>query len=54
MKGYLTNSPLDDSEILENYAHLWQIEKAFRVAKGELRISRFSITSDAGSRRTSA
>ena len=38
LKGYLTNSPLDDREILENYAHLWQIEKAFRVAKGELRI----------------
>ena len=38
LKGYLTNSPLDDNEILENYGHLWQIEKAFRVAKNELRI----------------
>jgi transposase len=38
LKGYLTNSLLDNKEILENYAHLWQIEKAFRVAKNELKI----------------
>lgn len=25
-------------EILQNYRHLWQIEKAFRVAKSELKI----------------
>lgn len=25
-------------EILQNYRHLWQIEKAFRVAKNELKI----------------
>lgn len=38
LKGYLTNSKLNNDEILENYGHLWQIEKAFRVAKNELKI----------------
>jgi len=38
LKGYLTNSNMTKEEILENYRHLWQIEKAFRVAKNELKI----------------
>lgn len=38
LKGYLTNSSLSTEQILENYHHLWQIEKAFRVAKSELKI----------------
>lgn len=38
LKGYLTNSKLSTSDILENYSQLWQIEKAFRVAKSELKI----------------
>ena len=38
LKGYLTNSSLQKEEILENYRHLWQIEKAFKVAKSELRV----------------
>lgn len=38
LKGYLTNSTMSIEEILQNYQHLWQIEKAFRVAKSELRI----------------
>ena len=38
LKGYLTNSNLTDQDILENYRHLWQIEKAFRIAKSELKI----------------
>jgi transposase len=38
LKGYLTNSTLSNDEILENYRHLWQIEKAFRVTKSELKI----------------
>lgn len=38
LKGYLTNSNLSTSDVLENYSHLWQIEKAFRVAKSELKI----------------
>lgn len=38
LKGYLTNAKLSKEEILENYHQLWQIEKAFRVAKTDLRI----------------
>lgn len=38
LKGYLTNSRMTKEEVLENYRHLWQIEKAFRVAKNELKI----------------
>lgn len=38
LKGFLTNSGMKKEDILENYRHLWQIEKAFRVAKSELKI----------------
>lgn len=38
LKGYMTNAELPEKEILENYQHLWQIEKAFRVAKTDLQI----------------
>lgn len=38
LKGYLTNSNLPKERILENYKQLWQIEKAFRVAKTDLKI----------------
>lgn len=38
LKGYLTNAHLSKDEILENYGHLWKIEKAFRVAKTDLKI----------------
>lgn len=38
LKGYLTNSKMNKAEVLENYHHLWHIEKAFRVAKNELKI----------------
>lgn len=38
LKGYITNSKLSKEEVLENYAHLWQIEKAFRIAKTDLKI----------------
>lgn len=38
LKGYLTNSKMHKNEILENYSHLWKIEKAFRVAKTDLKI----------------
>jgi transposase len=38
LKGYITNAKLTKDEILENYAHLWQIEKAFRIAKTDLKI----------------
>lgn len=38
LKGYITNAKLSKEEILENYAHLWQIEKAFRITKTDLKI----------------
>lgn len=38
LKGYITNAKLSKEQILENYAHLWRIEKAFRVAKTDLKI----------------
>jgi len=38
LKGYLTNARLSKEDIIENYLHLWQIEKAFRVAKTDLKI----------------
>lgn len=38
LKGYITNAKLTKDEILENYNHLWQIEKAFRTAKTDLKI----------------
>ena len=38
LKGYVTNSPLSKESIIENYKHLWQIEKAFRISKTDLRI----------------
>ena len=38
LKGYLTNSKLDEKTLLDNYNQLWKIEKAFRVVKSELKI----------------
>lgn len=38
LKGYLTNAKLSKDEIIENYGHLWQIEKAFRISKTDLKI----------------
>jgi transposase len=38
LKGYLTNAKLSKEEIIENYGHLWQIEKAFRISKTDLKI----------------
>lgn len=38
LKGYITNSKLPKEQIIENYKHLWQIEKAFRISKTDLRI----------------
>lgn len=38
LKGYITNTNLSKEEALENYKDLWQIEKAFRVAKTDLEI----------------
>ncbi len=38
LKGYLTNTNLSKEDIIENYKHLWKIEKAFRISKHDLKI----------------
>ena len=38
LKGYVTNTNLSHEKIVEHYGHLWQIEKAFRVSKSDLRV----------------
>jgi transposase len=38
LKGYLTNSTLGKDQVIENYAHLWKIERAFRISKTDLKI----------------
>ena len=41
LKGYITNTDLPQDEIIENYSHLWKIEKAFRISKHDLKIRPF-------------
>jgi transposase len=38
LKGYITNTTLSKEDIIDNYKHLWKIEKAFRISKTELKI----------------
>lgn len=38
LKGYITNTTLTANEVIENYKHLWQIEKAFRISKTDLKV----------------
>jgi transposase len=39
LKGYQTNDKLlSKEEVIENYQHLWKIEKAFRISKHDLKI----------------
>ena len=38
LKGYVTNTKLPCEKLVEHYGHLWQIEKAFRVSKSDLRV----------------
>jgi transposase len=38
LKGYLTNTGLSPTAVLENYGQLWHVEKAFRISKTDLRI----------------
>lgn len=38
LKGYLTNTNLSSDKIISQYRQLWQIEKAFRISKTDLRI----------------
>lgn len=36
IKGYLTNTNLDENTVIERYHDLWKIEKAFRITKSDL------------------
>ena len=38
LKGYITNTTLSKEAVIENYGQLWQIEKAFRISKTDLKI----------------
>ena len=38
LKGYNTNCRLSAKQIIENYNQLWQIEKAFRISKTDLKV----------------
>lgn len=38
LKGYVTNTTLSNDEVIDNYKQLWHIEKAFRIAKTDLKI----------------
>lgn len=38
LKGYVTNTNLTRGNVIENYSQLWNIEKAFRISKTDLRI----------------
>jgi len=38
LKGYITNTKLSRIKVIENYSQLWQIEKAFRISKTDLRV----------------
>jgi transposase len=38
LKGYLTNTNLSKNKVIESYSQLWQVEKAFRISKTDLRI----------------
>lgn len=37
LKGYVSNTSLDPSEVITHYSNLWQVEKAFRMSKSDLR-----------------
>lgn len=38
LKGYVTNTRLSQKTVIGHYRELWQIEKAFRISKTDLRI----------------
>ncbi len=38
LKGFLTNTKLSPTEVIDNYGQLWHVEKAFRISKTDLRI----------------
>lgn len=36
LKGFITNTTIPQSEVIESYYHIWKIEKAFRISKTDL------------------
>lgn len=38
IKGYLTNTNLDEQTIIDRYHDLWRIEKSFRITKSDLEV----------------
>lgn len=38
LKGYITNTHLPLEKIVDHYLHLWQIERAFRISKTDLKV----------------
>ncbi len=38
LKGYITNTKLSVKKVVKNYTQLWQVEKAFRISKTDLRV----------------
>lgn len=38
LKGYITNATMKSKEVIASYKNLWQIERAFRMSKTDLRI----------------
>jgi transposase len=38
LKGYISNTTMNASDVIDNYKQLWHIEKAFRMSKTDLRI----------------
>jgi transposase len=38
LKGYITNTTLPKNQVVKNYMHLWQIERAFKISKTDLKI----------------
>jgi len=38
LKGYHTNTRFSPKRIVKKYTHLWQIEKAFRISKTDLKV----------------
>ena len=36
MKGYLTNTELDENIVMAKYSDLWEVERSFRITKHDL------------------
>jgi transposase len=37
LKGYITNTKMKAKDVISHYSNLWQVEKAFRMSKSDLR-----------------